>query len=108
MQGHVVLAPAGTGQSVPALSPSTTAVSTETSRVPVRLSRTNINGVLWAAGDVTIAANARVYGAVAAGGTITSTAGSMLEVWYDADIGEGLYRGVPVVYKAPGAWLVRY
>jgi hypothetical protein len=108
MQGHVVLAPVGTGQSVPALSPPTTAVSRETSRIPVHLARANINGVLWAAGDVTIAANARVYGAVAAGGTMISIAGSTLEVWYDADIGEGLYRGVPVVYKAPGAWLVRY
>jgi hypothetical protein len=45
---------------------------------------------------------------VAAGGTMTSISGSTLEVWYDADIGEGLYRGVPVVYKAPGTWLVRY
>jgi hypothetical protein len=39
---------------------------------------------------------------------MTSISGSTLEVWYDTDIGEGLYRGVPVVYKAPGTWLVRY
>jgi hypothetical protein len=108
MQGHVVLAPSGTGQSLQAISPPAVAVRSESTRIPVHLARVNINGVLWAAGDVTIAGNARVYGAVAAGGTMTSISGSTLEVWYDADIGEGLYRGVPVVYKAPGAWLVRY
>ena len=108
MQGHVVLAPSGTGQSLHAFSPPATAVTSESSRVPIHLARANISGVLWAAGDVTIAGNARVYGAVAAGGEMTSISGGSLEVWYDADIGEGLYRGVPVVYKAPGAWLVRY
>lgn len=108
MQGHVVLAPVGAGPSILAVSPPATAVTGVASRIPVHLARANINGVLWAAGDVTIAAQARVYGAVAAGGTMTSISGSTLEVWYDADIGEGLYRGVPVVYKAPGTWLVRY
>jgi hypothetical protein len=108
MQGHVVLAPSGTGQSLLALSPPVTTVGTETSRIPVQLMRANLNGVLWAAGDVTIAGNTRVYGAVAAGGTMTSISGGTLEVWYDRDIYEGLYRGVPVVYKAPGTWLIRY
>lgn len=108
MQGHVVLAPSGTGPSLRAFSPPTVEAEGETSRSPVQLARTNLNGVLWAAGDVTIAGNTRVYGAVAAGGTMTSISGGTLEVWYDTDIGEGLYRGVPVVYKAPGAWLVRY
>jgi hypothetical protein len=108
MQGHVVLAPSGPGQSLRAFSPPVTAVRSESARIPVHLARANLNGVLWAAGDVAIAGNARVYGAVAAGGTMTSISGSTLEVWYDTDIGEGLYRGVPVVYKAPGTWLVRY
>jgi hypothetical protein len=108
MQGHVVLAPSGTGQSLVAFSPPATTVGTETSRVPVQLARANLNGVLWAAGDVTIAGNTRVYGAVATGGTMTSISGGTLEVWYDMDIYEGLYRGVPVVYKAPGTWLIRY
>lgn len=108
MQGHVVLTPSGTGQSLLVFSPPTSAVQSETSRLPVQIARVNLNGVLWAAGDVTIAGNAKVYGAVAAGGTITSISGGTLEVWYDTDIREGLYRGVPVVYKAPGTWLVRY
>ena len=108
VQGHVVLAPSGTGQSLYAFSPPTTAVSSATSRVPVQLAQVNLNGVLWAAGDVTLAGSARVYGAVAVGGTMTSISGGTLEVWYDTDIGDGFYRGVPVVYKAPGAWLVHY
>jgi hypothetical protein len=108
MQGHVVLAPSGTGQSILAFSPPTSAMRNETSRLPVQIARVNLNGVLWAAGDVMIAGNVKVYGAVAAGGTMTSISGGRLEVWYDTDIREGLYRGVPVVYKAPGTWLVRY
>jgi hypothetical protein len=108
MQGHVVLAPSGAGQLIHAVSPPTAETGSEASRIPVQLARVNLNGVLWAAGDVTIAGNARVYGAVAAGGTMTSIANGTLEVWYDTDIHEGLYRGVPVVYKAPGTWLVRY
>jgi hypothetical protein len=108
MQGHVVLAPSGTGQSLHAFSPPTVETGGEASRVPIQLARVNLNGVLWVAGDVSIAGNARVYGAVAAGGTMISISGGTLEVWYDTDIREGLYRGVPVVYKAPGTWLVRY
>lgn len=108
MQGHVVHAPSGTGQSIPAFSPPSAEAGGEASQVPVQLGGVNLNGVLWAAGDVTIAGNVRVYGAVAAGGSMTSISGGTLEVWYDTDIREGLYRGVPVVYKAPGTWLVRY
>lgn len=108
MQGHVVLAPSGTGPSLRAFSPPTAEAGDETSRIPVQLARANLSGVLWAAGDVTIAGNARVYGAVAAGGTLTSISGGTLEVWYDTDIQKGLYRGVPSVYKAPGTWQMRY
>ena len=108
MQGHVVLVPSGTGQSLRAFSPPTAETGGEASRVPIQLARVNLNGVLWTAGDITTAGNTRVYGAVAAGGTMTSNSGGTLEVWYDTDIREGLYRGVPVVYKAPGTWLARY
>jgi hypothetical protein len=46
---------------------------------------------------------------VVAGGTIVSEGlGNGLEVWYDHDLGQGLFRGVPVVYRAPGTWLARY
>jgi hypothetical protein len=29
-------------------------------------------------------------------------------VWYDHDLGEGLFRGLPVVYRAPGTWIARF
>ena len=29
---------------------------------------------------------------------------ALLEVWYDHDLREGLHRGVPSVYVAPGTW----
>jgi hypothetical protein len=108
MQGHVVVAPIGSGQSISALSPPDTDQVADQVRTPVQLSRVNFNGVLSAAGNITAAGSARVYGAVVTGGTILSSAGGRLEVWYDHDLFQGLYRGVPLVYRAPGAWVAQY
>jgi hypothetical protein len=108
VQGHVVLAPSGSGQSIKVLSPLSDQ-GTAITRTPVQLSGVHVNGVLHASGDITIAGRVRVYGAVAAGGTITSaSSGSTLEVWYDHDLSRGFYRGLPVVYRAPGTWMTRY
>ncbi|MGQ0557252.1 MAG: hypothetical protein ACT4PN_15065 [Nitrospiraceae bacterium] len=108
VQGHVVLAPRGSGQSIKVLSPLSDQ-GTAVARTPVQLSGVHVNGVLHASGDITIAGRVRVYGAVAAGGTITSaSSGSTLEVWYDHDLSRGFYRGLPVVYRAPGTWMTRY
>ena len=108
MQGHVVLAPSGSGQSISILSPPDTEQTGNQSRTPIALSRIHFNGVLSAAGNITVAGRARIYGAVVVGGTIISNSGGMLEVWYEHDLGQGLYRGVPLVYRAPGAWVARY
>lgn len=108
MQGHVVVAPIGSGQSISALSPPDTEQTADQVRTPVQLSRVHINGVLSAAGNITVAGSTRVYGAVVTGGTILSSSGGMLEVWYDYDLAQGLYRGVPLVYRAPGAWVAQY
>ncbi|MBI3356643.1 MAG: pilus assembly PilX N-terminal domain-containing protein [Nitrospirae bacterium] len=109
VQGHVVLAPSGLGQSISILSPPTTGQNGDVSRMSVQLSRVNLNGVLYASGNITVSGKAKMYGAVAAGGTIASGgSGGTLEVWYDHDLGQGLYRGLPVVYRAPGTWLTRY
>lgn len=109
VQGHVVLAPSGSGQSILALSPPQTNQGNDVARTPVQLSGMHVNGVLHVSGDITIAGRVRVYGAVAAGGTITSaSSGSTLEVWYDHEVSRGFYRGLPVVYRAPGTWMTRY
>jgi hypothetical protein len=51
----------------------------------------------------------KLYGAVVTGGTITaSSPGGTLEVWYDHDLGQGLFRGLPIVYRAPGTWMAKY
>jgi hypothetical protein len=68
----------------------------------------HVNGVLYASGTITVAGRTKLYGAVVAGETIVpSDSGSSLEVWYDHDLGEGLFRGLPVVYRAPGTWMAR-
>ena len=108
VQGHVVIAPIGSGQPVSALSPPDTEQPGDQSRTPIRLSRVHFNGVLSAAGNITVAGNTRVYGAVVAGGTTVSSSGGTLEVWFDYDLAQGLYRGVPLVYRAPGAWVAQY
>lgn len=109
MQGHVVLAPNGTGSTLQAMIPLTTTQSTALARTPIHLSGMHFNGVLYASGTITVAGKVKLYGAVVAGDTIApSDSGSSLEVWYDHDLGEGLFRGLPVVYRAPGAWMARY
>lgn len=109
MQGHLELAPSGTGSTIPALSPPTTDQGDSLARAPIHLSGMNVNGVLYAGGTITLTGKVRLYGAVSAGETIArSDSGSSLEVWYDHDLGEGLFRGLPVVYRAPGTWTARY
>jgi hypothetical protein len=42
-------------------------------------------------------------------GTIApASSGGGLEVWYNHDVGQALYEGLPVVYRAPGTWTMKY
>jgi len=109
VQGHVVLRPNGSGRSVSVLSPSPEGLDSLGSRIPVTLSEIHLNGLLYAAGTVTLERSVRVYGAVMTAATIVaSSAGLLMEVWYSADLGKGLFRGLPVVYPAPGTWQLKY
>ncbi|MDH5348296.1 MAG: hypothetical protein OEW13_10370, partial [Nitrospira sp.] len=84
MQGHVVLAPNGTGTTVQALSPPISDQNNALARTPIHLSGVHLNGVLYASGTITVTGRTKLYGAVVAGETIApSDSGSSLEVWYD-------------------------
>ena len=109
VQGNVVLRPRAGGKFVSALSPSLPGTEPQGTRVPVQLSGIHINGLLYAAGAIRIERSTRLYGAVMAGQSVTSTGtGTIMEVWYNADLGKGLFQGLPVVYRVPGTWLVKY
>jgi hypothetical protein len=109
VQGHMVLSPREAGKSVPVLSPSSPGVQSPGARVPVQLSGIHVNGLLYAAGGIRVERSARLYGAMMTGQSVTSTgAGTIIEVWYNADMAQGLFRGLPVVYRAPGTWLAKY
>lgn len=109
VQAHIVLRPRAAGKSVPALSPSSPGTQSLGARVPVQLSGIHVNGLLYAAGAIRIERSAHLYGAMMAGQSVTSVGtGTGIEVWYNADLAQGLFRGVPVVYRAPGTWLVKY
>ena len=109
VQGHMLLRPRAEGKSVPVLSPSPPEVQLLGGRVPVQLSGIHVNGLLYAAGTITIERSTRLYGAMMAGQSVTSIGtGTMIEVWYNADLAQGLFRGLPVVYRAPGTWLTKY
>ncbi|MDH4153030.1 MAG: hypothetical protein OEV01_04525 [Nitrospira sp.] len=109
MQGHVHLNSQGSGATVNVLSPPWTDRDGTAGRTPVQLRGLHLNGVLYAAGNITVAGKPKVYGAVVTGGTITGTESQgALEVWYDHDIGQGWYRGLPVVYRASGTWVAKY
>lgn len=108
VQGHVVLAPSSPGERLSVLSPPQRSTDDRT-RASVQLSGVHLNGLLYAAGTVTASGRVRVFGAVTAEGTIVSAGTeSGLEVWYDHDYAVALYRGLPVVYRAPGTWMTRY
>jgi len=105
VQGHVLLRPSGSGRSVPVLSPSPEGLDSLGTRVPATLSGIHFNGVLYAAGSITLERSSRLYGAVMTAGTVVAgSTGLSLEVWYGADLAKGLFRGLPVVYREPGTW----
>ena len=109
VQGHVVCRPRAAGKSVPVLSPPSSGTESLGTRVPVQLSDIHVNGLLYAAGAIRVERSARVYGAIMAGQSVTSSgAGTGIEVWYNADLAQGLFRGIPVVYREPGTWLAKY
>jgi len=109
VQGHIVLRPRAAGKSVLALSPSSPETQSLGARVPVQLSGIHVNGLLYAAGAIRIERSAHLYGAMMVGQSVTSVGtGTGIEVWYNADLAQGLFRGIPVVYRAPGTWLVKY
>ena len=109
VQGHVVCRPRAAGKSVPSLSPPLPGTASLGTRVPVQLSGIHVNGLLYAAGAIKVERPARVYGAIMAGQSVTSSgAGTGIEVWYNVDLAQGLFRGLPVVYREPGTWLAKY
>jgi hypothetical protein len=109
VQGHVVLRPREVGKSVPVLSPASPGTQSLGARVPVQLSGIHVNGLLFAAGAIRIERSVRLYGAMMARQSVTSIGtGTVMEVWYNADLAQGLFRGLPVVYRAPGTWLAKY
>lgn len=109
VQGHIVLRPRAGGKSVPALSPSSPGTQSLGARVPVQLSGIHVNGLLYASGAIRIERSAHLYGAMLAGQSVTSIGtGTVIEVWYNADLAQGLFQGVPVVYRASGTWIVKY
>ncbi|MDP3597991.1 MAG: hypothetical protein Q8S75_13435, partial [Nitrospirota bacterium] len=63
----------------------------------------------YVAGAIRIERSARLYGAVMSGQSVTSIGtGDVIEIWYNADLAQGLFRGLPVVYRAPGTWMAKY
>jgi hypothetical protein len=109
VQGNVILRPGPSGKSVPALSPSPEGTNSLGARVPVQLTGIHVNGVLYAAGTIILERSTRMHGALIAGNTVTTAGtGMVAEVWYNIELKQGLFRGVPVVYRAPGTWMAKY
>jgi hypothetical protein len=96
------------GKTVPALSPPGVGTASVGTRVPVELSGIHMKGVLYTPGTVTVDGNPKAYGSVVALGDIKVNEGSSLEVWYQYELGSGLFRGLPVVFIAPGTRTERY
>ena len=103
VNAHLTWRPRGLGHSLPVLSPPTGETTAIGARVPVQLSPVHLNGVLYVSGALKIEEPARVFGAVLTDGPLTA-AGLGLEVWYNEELRSGSYRGLPLVFVAPGSW----
>jgi hypothetical protein len=91
------------------LSPPPEGSSAISGRIPVTLSRIQLNGLLYAAGTITVERDTRIYGAVITAASVTTAVSPPgLEVWYNADFGTGSFRGLPVVVPAPATWQLKY
>ena len=101
INAHVILRPEGPGKAIPALSPPTEGDNTA-SRVQVNIADVNVQGVLHVSGRLQVERQVRMFGAVIAEGGLNGA--GLLEVWYDYDLGRGLFRGLPVVFPLPGTW----
>lgn len=110
VNAHVQWRPRGIGKSVSVLSPPNDGSTAFAARVPVTLSDMRLNGILTTPGDLFYEGEPRVFGALLVEGRVlpASTAPTPIEIWYDHDLRSGLFRGLPVVYVAPGTWQEKY
>ncbi|HET9845866.1 MAG TPA: hypothetical protein VFQ02_08935 [Nitrospira sp.] len=109
VQGHVLVKPSGSGRSVTVLSPPPEGTSASGGRIPVTLPGVHLNGMLYAAGHITVERQTHIFGAVMTSGTVAGgTEPPSLEIWYNFDFSKGLFRGLPVVYRAPSTWQPKY
>jgi hypothetical protein len=102
INAHVVLNPQSEGQTISALSPPSDGTSNPGSRVPVRISTVNVQGVLHAAGTVSTDKEVRIFGSLVAEGGLTG--GGVVESWYNYDVGLGFFQGLPTVFPLSGSW----
>jgi hypothetical protein len=100
--------PRGAGKAVPALSPPPEGMSSLATRIPVELSGIHLNGVLFVAGNLEFQNDPRIFGAVTSTGELSTTGGGSMEIWYEHELAQGLYRGFPVVSQVSGTWQERY
>ena len=110
VNAHVQWRPRGIGTSVSVLSPPSDGSTSFAARVPVTLAGIHLRGVLSTPGDLSYEGQPRVFGALLIEGRILPVSGTPtpVEVWYDHDFRNGLFRGLPVVYVAPGTWQEKY
>lgn len=106
VNAHVNFKAKGSGKSVPALSPPRPGSASLATRVPVQLAGIHFQGVLYSAGDLSVEGRPRIYGALMVNGRMRQGADipGALELWYTYDLQQGLVRGMPLVYIAPGTW----
>lgn len=106
---QVLWHPKGSTKTIPALSPPPEDRNVLGLRVPAQLHGISLRGVMFTAGNLTYCGTPRVYGGLLSDGKIAAcpNQGALLEVWYDFDLKNGLHRGVPAVYVAPGTWQSR-
>lgn len=109
VNAHVQFKSKGAGRTVSASSPpagSPTDPDWLRTRVPVQLSGIHLNGVLYAAGNVVLEGQPRIYGGLVVGGQLLTASPSAgpVELWYNHDLADGSMKGIPLVSLVPGSF----
>lgn len=77
---------------------------------PVQLAGIHLNGLLYAAGDLVLEGQPKMYGALVVGGQLrqASDKSAPAELWYNHELAGGLVRGIPLVSLVPGSFRELY
>lgn len=105
IRADLTLRAVGSGRSLRVKTPPTEGTEDDSTQRWASLSGIHLNGVLSVGGTIRIEGETKIFGAVITRGGFIGP--DSLEIWYDANLRSGYYRGLPVVLPMKGGWSIQ-